>query len=79
MGPRGEFMGLGALLSLRNARWVGFSGFPPFPQREAERMGHPFLCGLTIREKRPQVPFGFAQGRLSTPFHYVNGAQDDSR
>ena len=29
-------------------------------------MGHPRLCGLTQRET--EIPFGFAQGRLSLGF-----------
>jgi hypothetical protein len=32
-------------------------------------------------EEQPQVPFGFAQGKLSTPFpteDVANSAQDDS-
>ena len=29
----------------------GLGGFPPFPQKQTERMGHPLSCGLMGREK----------------------------
>jgi hypothetical protein len=55
------------------------SCFPTLAASQKARIGEGGASGfvLGLHKKQPQIPFGYAQGRLSTSVAQATSAQDD--